>query len=76
MFGLWFASAVVTDLVRQTEFADFIRGWSKIFLFAITFAFSYLCSKKDIAPIVYFYLGLQFGSLAGPNRHPQRFLHR
>jgi O-antigen ligase len=64
MFGLWFAGAIITDVVRQTEFADFVRGWAKILLFAITFAFAYLASRKDLAPIVYFYLGLQFGSLA------------
>jgi len=64
MFGLWFTGAIITDIVRQTEFADFIRGWAKILLFAIIFAFSYLASRTKLAPIVYFYVGLQFGSLA------------
>lgn len=64
MFGLWFAGAVITDIVRQTEFADFSRGWAKILLFAITFAFSYIASRTSLVPIVYLYVGLQFGSLA------------
>lgn len=73
MFGLWFAGAIITDIVRQTEFADFVRGWAKILLFAVTFAFSYLASRTNLAPIVYFYLGLQFGSLAGQIISPSAY---
>jgi O-antigen ligase len=73
MFGLWFASAIITDIVRQTEFADFVRGWAKIVFFAITFAFSYLASRTTLSPIVYFYVGLQFGSLAQQIVSPSAF---
>lgn len=38
LLGIWLAGQVVTDLVRQSDPNDFLRGWAKITLFAIQLA--------------------------------------
>lgn len=37
MVGLWFFSQVLTDLIRDTAFEDYSRGWAKIIFFGSAF---------------------------------------
>ena len=37
LVALWLASQSVTDLVRETEFRDYVRGWTRIVFLGLNF---------------------------------------
>lgn len=57
LLGLWLASLVVTDLIRQSVPADFLRGWAKIIFFGIQVAALWLFLPRRKAYIIAFALG-------------------
>jgi hypothetical protein len=61
--SLWFASQCLTDVMRNSAFADFARGWSKILLtlvnFSVLHAFLYGRSRR----ILLYGWGLVVGSV-------------
>lgn len=54
---LWLLFQVLTDLVRNTPFEDFSRGWSKIVFFTINFCALYLLIDNRQARLVAVLLG-------------------
>ena len=60
---LWLASQVVTDLIRETPFRDFARGWAKITLTMLNFIALYLILHDNRRRIVLFASGLVAGGI-------------
>lgn len=45
---VWLVGAVITDIHLETPYEDFIRGWSRIILFAINIAMIWILSRGNI----------------------------
>ena len=54
MAALWFAGALITDIIRQTAFDDLVRGWSKIAFFVVNFTVIRAFTGKNINALVNF----------------------
>ena len=69
--ALWLAGQVVTDVVRETEFRDYARGWSRIGFTVVNFCALYLLLHGSRRRLVLFALGLVAGGclayLASPS---------
>jgi O-antigen ligase len=64
MLGLvYFGAQVITDVVRETPFADYARGWSRILFLFLSFVSCYLLTAGKRARIICYALGLVVGSL-------------
>ena len=61
LLALWLAGQVATDLVRETEFRDYIRGWARIVFTALNFCALYLLLYGSRRRLVLFALGLAVG---------------
>ena len=59
--ALWLASQVLTDLVRESEFRDYSRGWARIAFTAANFCTLYMLLHGSHRRIVLFALGLAVG---------------
>lgn len=59
--ALWLASQVLTDLVRETEFRDFSRGWARIAFTTANFCSLYMLLHGSRRRLVLFALGLAVG---------------
>ena len=59
--ALWFAAQVLTDLVRETEFRDYARGWARIAFTMLNFCALYLLLHGSRRRLVLFALGLVAG---------------
>jgi len=60
---LWLFGQVTTDLIRQTPFNDWTRGWAKIVVTLINFSTLYLLLYSNRRRIVVFLLGLAVGGI-------------
>ncbi len=60
---LWLIGQVITDLVRQTPFNDWIRGWAKISFTMINFAALSMLIERRPRRIILFSLGLALGGI-------------
>ena len=60
---LWLFGQVTTDLIRQTPFNDWTRGWAKIVVTLINFSTLYLLLYSNRRRIVVFVLGLAVGGI-------------
>ncbi|MGQ0696842.1 MAG: hypothetical protein ACT4PZ_01235 [Panacagrimonas sp.] len=56
--ALWLLAQVVTDLIRDTTFKDFSRGWARIVFATINFMALYLLINGNRRRIVLFVIGL------------------
>lgn len=74
---LWLVAQIVTDIVRETPAADYLRGWAKIGFTLINFAALYLYLSKDEVRFVMFAAGMVVGNIAeylfAPNRYAEGF---
>ena len=70
LMGLWLASLIVTDLIRQTPPEDFLRGWAKIMFFGIQIAALWLFLPRRRAYLVAFAFG---AAIAWGFGIPERF---
>lgn len=62
MLGLlWLFSQVATDLVRNTPFGDYSRGWAKIAFTLINFAALYMLLHDNRRRLVLFAMGMVVG---------------
>jgi hypothetical protein len=59
--GLWLFGQVATDLVRQTPFQDWARGWAKITFTMINFASLCMLLERRPRRIVLYAAGLALG---------------
>lgn len=57
----WLASQVLTDLIRNTPFVDYSRGWSKIFFTMTNFAAIYMLIYGSRRRIAFFCFSLTMG---------------
>ena len=60
---LWLSALVATDLYRDTPFADYSRGWSKITFLMINFAALYMLLANNRRRLVVFAMGMVAGGL-------------
>ncbi|MGI9417388.1 MAG: hypothetical protein ACR2RA_06065 [Geminicoccaceae bacterium] len=64
LMGLvYFAAQVVTDVIRETPFADYARGWSRILFLMFSFVSTYLLIGNDRARLLCYAAGLVVGSV-------------
>lgn len=61
--GLYLASQVVTDLVRESAFDDYSRGWSKISLTIVAFCSLYMLIDSRRSRMLAFAAGLVAGGM-------------
>ncbi len=60
---VWFAGLFVTDIIRETAFADYSRGWAKVFVFLLDFVAIVLLIGRSIRRWTLFGVGLALGML-------------
>ncbi len=64
LMGLVYLGAqIVTDVIRETPFGDYARGWSRILFFMISFVSAYLLIGNDRTRLLCFACGLVAGSI-------------
>jgi len=61
--GIWFFGQVITDLIRQTPFEDWSRGWSKILFTMVNFWSLWMLLDGRPRRIVLFSIGLALGDV-------------
>ncbi len=59
---VFFGAQVVTDVIRETPFADYARGWSRILFLLFSFISCYLLIGNDRARLLSYACGLVVGS--------------
>ena len=59
---LYFGAQVITDIIRETPFADYARGWSRILFLLFSFVSTYLLIGNDRARLLCYACGLVVGS--------------
>ena len=59
--ALWLASQMLTDVVRETEFRDYARGWARIAFFMAHFCALYMLLYGSRRRLVLFGLGVVAG---------------
>ncbi|GAA4642528.1 hypothetical protein GCM10023115_06240 [Pontixanthobacter gangjinensis] len=57
LMGLWLASLIITDLLRQSAPEDFLRGWAKIIFFGVQIAALWLFLPRRRGYLIAFALG-------------------
>ena len=60
---MWLLAQILTDVVRETPFEDWIRGWSKIIFTLLDFSAIYLFLNGKEKRFFYFSAGIAFGQL-------------
>ncbi len=60
--GLWLAGQITTDLVRESDFADYSRGWAKIAFTISNFCSLYLLLYGNRRRFLLFAVGIVVGS--------------
>lgn len=73
---LWLSSQVLTDLIRDTPFVDYSRGWSKIAFTTMNFCALYMLIYGSRQRIVLFTVGLIVGSYLAFMINPPEFAAR
>ena len=70
---LYLFSQVLTDLVRETPFHDYARGWAKISIFFICFCTIVMVIGFDMTRIVIFFFGIVVSGFLAFFFHPNPF---
>ena len=70
---LWFFSQITTDIIRDTSFEDWSRGWSKIAFYILNFAAIYLFLDNRTIRYKLFATGVAFGAILSFYIHPSAF---
>ena len=71
--ALWLASQMLTDVVRETEFEDYFRGWAKIGFFLANFCVLYMLLYGSRQRIVLFGFGIAVGGYLTYWLNPSEF---
>ncbi len=58
---VYFGAQVITDVIRETPFADYARGWSRILFLLFSLVSSYLLIGNDRARLLCYACGLVVG---------------
>tara|TARA_R110002110_G_scaffold415612_6_gene652162 strand:+ start:196035 stop:197591 length:1557 start_codon:yes stop_codon:yes gene_type:complete len=72
----WLMAQILTDLIRDTPFRDFSRGWSKIVFTSINFASIYMLVYGSRKRITMFALGIIVGGYLSFLINPSDFAAR
>lgn len=59
---IYFGTQVITDIIRETPFGDYARGWSRIMFFLMSFVSCFLLTAGNRARILCYAGGLVLGS--------------
>ena len=73
MLGLWLVGAILTDMIRQTAFSDYARGWSKIVFFAMAFTAVLLISGAKIDRLMSYFAGLAVAGIMSTALFPNAY---
>ena len=63
LIGIWLAGQVVTDLIRQSDPNDFLRGWAKIVFFAIQLSMLWIWLPRRRIYFAAFAIGLGIAAI-------------
>lgn len=61
--ALWLFSQILTDVVHDTPFVDWSRGWARIGLFLVDFSALYLLLRGDRGRVQWFMAGFAVGQI-------------
>lgn len=70
----WFLGQVFTDMIRQSQPEDFLRGWSKIALTITHFAVIWVLLRNSIRRFVLYGIGVCIGGMLTCLVSPNRFV--
>jgi len=76
MAFMWLLAQILTDLIRDTPFRDFSRGWSKIIFMSMNFAAIYMLVYGSRKRITLFALGIVVGGYLSFLLNPSGFAER
>jgi hypothetical protein len=71
---LWLTGQIITDLIRDTPFSDWSRGWAKITLLILNFSSIYLLLNNDVRRITLFTAGFAIGVILDYFISPTEYL--
>lgn len=60
---IWLGGQIVTDIIRDTPFQDYSRGWAKISFTLVNFAVIYMLLHNNQRRILFFAVGLVIGGI-------------
>ena len=63
LIGLWLSAQILTDIVHETDFLDYARGWANIAVFMVDACALCLLMQGSRRRFVLFTLGLALGKL-------------
>lgn len=72
----WLCAQILTDLIRDTPFGDYSRGWSKIIFTTMNFCTLYMLLYGSRQRIVLFALGIAIGGYLTYMINPSEFAAR
>ncbi|MCR5879506.1 hypothetical protein [Phenylobacterium sp. J367] len=70
---LWLGGQIVSDLVRDTPFVDYARGWARIALMFTGLVTVALISRMRIVPIMAFSVGLAISGVIAATLFPNAY---
>jgi hypothetical protein len=70
---IWLIGAIITDVVRQTAFADYSRGWAKIVFFLLAVGGLVGLVGDRIARLLFFFAGLAVAGLISTALFPEGY---
>jgi hypothetical protein len=60
---LWMYGQILTDIIRSTDFIDYVRGWAKVFFTIVNFVTIYSLFRNRRRLIVIFAAGIAAGNI-------------
>ena len=73
LVGLWLGAQAATDIIRETDFQDYVRGWANIAMFLVAVLSLYLLLHGSRRRFILFTLGLALGEFLNPWLAPTEF---
>lgn len=70
LIGVWFAGAILTDLLRSVPFGDLARGWSRIVLLGGNIMMIWLLSKGRLQKLTLYVVGMGLSLMLNPFINP------
>lgn len=70
---LWLLSAMLSDIIRQSPFENYARGWAKIVFFMIAFASLLVLTKTRVDRLMAYFAGLAACGLVSVTFFPDEF---
>lgn len=70
---LWLIGAITSDLIRQSPFENYSRGWARIIFFAATLTALLLLSELRIHRLMIYFIGLAVAGIVSATLFPNAY---